>query len=66
MKKTFKKSGLKKLLVLLTIEEGKVRSTQLKNLQGKSPKEEDLEKIFEKMVFPSSIKGKIELELLFV
>ena len=66
LKKAFKKSGLKKLLVLLTIEEGEVRSTQLKNLQGKSPKEEDLEKIFGKMVFPSSIKGEMELELLFV
>jgi len=66
LKKAFKKSGLKKLLVLLTIEEGKVKSTHLKNPQGKSPKEEDLEKIFGKMVFPSSIKGEMELELLFV
>ena len=66
MKKAFKKSGLKKLLVLLTIEEGKVRSIQLKNLQGKSIEIEALEKILGRVVFSSSIQGKMELELLFV
>jgi hypothetical protein len=63
--RVFKEWGLKKLVVVLTIEEGKVKNIQLENYQGKEPKREDLEKILRKMVFSSSIKGKIELELLY-
>ena len=64
--KVFKKWGSKKLVVLLNIEGGKVRSIQLKNFQGKRPKKEVLEKILQKLVFSSSVKGKMELELLYV
>jgi len=66
LEKVFKKWGSKKLVVLMKIEEGKVRSIQLKNFQGKSPEKEVLEKILQKLVFSSSVKGKMELELLFV
>lgn len=63
--RAFKAWGLKKLVVVLTVEGGKVRKVQLKNYQGKEPTREDLEKILRNMVFSSSIKGKIELELLY-
>lgn len=63
--RAFKEWGLRKLVVVLTVEEGRVRNIQLKNYQGKGPKREDLEKILRKMVFSSPIKGKIELELLY-
>jgi len=66
LEKVFKKSGSKKLGVILTIEGGKIKDIQLKNWQGKSPKKEAVEKILHKMVFSSSIKGKIELELVYV
>ncbi|MFQ5840833.1 MAG: VIT domain-containing protein [Thermodesulfobacteriota bacterium] len=66
LEKVFKKSGSKKLGVILTIEGGKIKDIQLKNWQGKRPKKEAVEKILRKMVFSSSIKGKIELELLYV
>ena len=66
LEKAFKKWGSKKLVVLLNIEKGKVRSIELKDCQGKSPEKEVLEKIFQKLVFSPSINGKMELELLYV
>jgi len=63
--RAFKKWGLKKLVMVLTIEEGKVRNIQLNNCQGKEQKKKALEKILGKMVFSTSVKGKIELELLY-
>ncbi|MFB0505303.1 MAG: VIT domain-containing protein [Thermodesulfobacteriota bacterium] len=66
LKKVFRKWGSKKLVVMLTIGGGKVRSIQLKNFQGKSPEKEVLEKILQKLVFSSSVKGKMELELVYV
>ena len=64
--RVFKKWGFEKLVVLLNIEEGKVRGIQLKNGKGKEHKKDVLEKILQKIVFPPSIKGKMELELLYV
>jgi hypothetical protein len=66
LEKAFKKWGSKKLVVLLSIEGGKVRNIHLKNFQGKSPGKEVLEKILGKLVFSSSVKGTMELELLYV
>ena len=66
LEKVFKKWGSKKVIVLLNIEGGMVRSIQLKNFQGKRPNKEVLEKILQKLVFSSSVKGKMELELLYV
>ncbi len=66
LEKVFKKWGSKKLVVILTIEGGKVKDIQLKNWQGKRSKKEAVEEILHKMVFPSSMKGKMELELLYV
>jgi hypothetical protein len=65
LKKVFKKWGSRKLVVILDIEEGKVRSIQLKESPRKPNKKEVLEKILQKTIFPSSIKGKMELELIY-
>jgi Ca-activated chloride channel family protein len=63
LEKVFRESASKKLVVVLTIEGGKVRGIQLKSCQGKSPEIESLEKILRKITFSSSVKGKMELEL---
>jgi len=65
LKKVFKKWGSKKLVVILDIEEGKVRSIQLKGSPRKPNKKEVLEKILQKTIFPPSIKGKMELEFIY-
>jgi Ca-activated chloride channel family protein len=66
LEKAFKKWGSKKLIVLLNIKGGRVRSIQIESFQGKGYKKEVLEKILQKIVFSPSIKGKMELELVFV
>ncbi|MBW2038078.1 MAG: VWA domain-containing protein [Deltaproteobacteria bacterium] len=66
LKRVFKKWGLKKVVVLLKIEGGKTRSIQVKNYHGKAYKKEVLEKILQKIVFSPSIKGTMELELIYV
>jgi Ca-activated chloride channel family protein len=66
LEKMFKKWGAKRLVVMLTIEGGKVKDIQLKNWRGKRPKKEAVVKILRKMVFSSFIKGTMELELLYV
>jgi Ca-activated chloride channel family protein len=65
LEKVLKASGSKKLVVVLSIEEGKVRGIQLKNCQGENPEKEALERIFRKITFASSVTGKMELELLY-
>ena len=66
LEKAFKKWDSKKLIVLLNIEGGRVRSIQIESFQGKGYKKEVLEKILQKIVFSPPIKGKMELELVFV
>jgi hypothetical protein len=66
LEKVLKKWGSKEMVVLMNIEGGKVRSIQFKSFQGKSREKEALEKILKKLVFSSSVKGKMELELLYV
>ncbi len=64
LEKVLKKWGSKKLVVLLNIEGGKVRSIQLKSSRRKAYKKEVLEKILQKIIFPPTIKGTMELELI--
>jgi len=65
LEKVFRKWGSKKLVVILNIEEGKVRSIQLKRSSREAYKKEVLEKILQRIIFPPSVKGKMELELLY-
>jgi Ca-activated chloride channel family protein len=66
LEKVCKKWGSKKLVVILDIEEGKVRSIRLKGSPVKAHKKGVLEKIFQKTIFSPSIKGNMELELVYV
>jgi Ca-activated chloride channel family protein len=61
----FQKWDLTKALVLLTIDQGKIRAVQVKSYQGKGYKKDALEKVLQKMVFASSVNGAIELELIY-
>jgi Ca-activated chloride channel family protein len=61
----FQKWGLTKALVLLTVDQGKVRYVQVKSYQGKGYKKDALVKVFQKVTFASSVNGTIELELMY-
>ena len=62
----FQEWGLTKAVVILTVEQGKVRKVQVKGYQGKGYKKEALEKVLQKVAFASSVRGAIELELLYM
>ena len=66
LEQLFQQWGLSKAIVLLTVEQGTVRKVQVKSYQGKGYKKEALEKVFQKIAFASSVKGTIELELLYM
>ena len=66
LEKVFQKWGSKKLVVLLNIEGGRVKSIHIESFQGKGYKKEVLKKILQKAIFSPTIKGKMELELVFV
>lgn len=66
LEKAFKEWDLKKVVMLLKIEEGKIASIQLKSFQGKECKQEMLDKILRTIRFFPSLKGTLELELLYI
>lgn len=66
LEQLFQQWGLTKTIVLLTVEQGKVRSIQVKSYQGKGYKKEALEQVFRKITFSPSVKGTIELELVYL
>jgi Ca-activated chloride channel family protein len=66
LEELFQKWGLTKALVLLTVEQGKVRDVQVKSYQGKGYKKDTLKKVLQKITFASSVNGAIELELLYM
>jgi Ca-activated chloride channel family protein len=64
--RVFKKWGSRKVVLLLTIDEGRVRTFRIKKSEREILRKDALEKILRKMVFPDSIKGTMELELVYV
>ncbi len=64
--RAFKKWGSGKGVLLLTIDEGRVRNFQIKKSDREIHSKDVLEKILRNMVFPHSIKGTMELELVYV
>jgi Ca-activated chloride channel family protein len=62
----FQKWGLTNVVVLLKVEQGKVKGIQTKSYQGKGYKKEALEKVFKKIAFSSPVQGSMELELLYL
>jgi Ca-activated chloride channel family protein len=66
LEELFQKWGLTNVVVLLKVEQGKVKGIQTKSYQGKGYKKEALEKVFQRIAFASSLNGSIELELLYM
>jgi Ca-activated chloride channel family protein len=66
LEQLFPKWGLTNLVVLLKVEQGKVKGIQIKSYQGKGHKKDALKKVFQKITFASSVKGTMELELLYM
>ncbi len=62
----FQQWQLTKAIVVLTIEQGKVRACQVTSYQGKGYKKEALEKVLQKLSFTPSMTGTMELELLYM
>jgi Ca-activated chloride channel family protein len=65
LEELFQKWDLTKALVLLTVDQGKVRDVQVKSYQGKGYKKDALKKVLQKVTFASSVNGTIELELMY-
>jgi len=66
LEQLFQQWQLTKAIVVLTIEQGKVRECRLTSYQGKGYKKEVLKKALQKLSFSPSVKGTIELELLYM
>ncbi|OGP54026.1 MAG: hypothetical protein A2Y65_06120 [Deltaproteobacteria bacterium RBG_13_52_11] len=62
----FQEWALTKAVVLLHVEQGRVREIQVKSYQGKGYKKEALKRVLQKIAFSPSVKGTIELELLYL
>jgi Ca-activated chloride channel family protein len=62
----FQKWALTKAVVLLIVEQGRVRDCQVRSYQGKKYEKEALRKVLQKIAFPPSVKGTIEMELLYL
>jgi Ca-activated chloride channel family protein len=62
----FQEWGLTKVVVLLKVDQGKVKGIQIKSYQGKGYKKNALEKVLQKLTFTSSLNGTLELELLYM
>ena len=63
---SFQKWDLTKALVLLTVDQGKVKDVQLKSYQGKGYNKDALKKVLQKVTFASSVNGTLELELTYI
>ncbi len=66
LEQLFQQWQLTKAIVALTIEQGKVRDCQVTTYQGKGYKKEALKKVLQKLAFSPSVKGTMELELLYM
>jgi hypothetical protein len=66
LKKALDQWSSAKIVVLLNIQDGKVRGLELKGPRGRGGKKADLERIFQKIVFPRAVKGPMELEFVCV
>jgi Ca-activated chloride channel family protein len=66
LEQLFQQWQLTRAVVVLTIEQGKVRECQVTSYQGKGYKKEALKKVLQKLSFSPSVKGFMELELLYL
>jgi Ca-activated chloride channel family protein len=66
LEQMFQQWQLTKSVVVLQIEQGKVQDCQVTSYQGKGYKKEALKKVLQKLSFPRTVTGTIELELLYM
>ena len=66
LEQLFQQWSLTKAMVILTVEQGKVKKVQVKSYQGKGYKKEALEEVLQNIAFASSVTGTIELELVYM
>jgi len=63
LNKKFREWELKSITIILKVEKGNVTGFRVKTFRGKECREEALKKIFEKISFPISLTGTLELNL---
>ena len=61
----FQQWGLTKAVVALYVEQGKVKTVQVKSHEGKGYKKEALTQVLQKIAFAASMHGLVELELVY-
>ena len=61
----FQQWGLTKAVVVLQVEQGKVKTVQVKSHEGKGYKKEALSQVLQKIAFAASMQGPVELELVY-
>jgi len=66
LEQLFRQWQLTKAIVVLQVEQGKVLDCQVTSYQGKGYKKEALKKVLQKLAFSPSVKGTMELELLYM
>lgn len=66
LEQLFQQWALTKAIVVLTIEQGKVRDCLVTSYQGKGYKKEALKKVLQRLSFSPSVKGTMELELVYI
>ena len=66
LEQLFQQWTLTKVIVVLQVEQGKVKDCQVTSYQGKGYEKEALKKVLQKLSFAASVKGTMELELLYI
>jgi hypothetical protein len=66
LEQLFQQWHLTKAIVVLQVEQGKVRDCQVTSYQGKGYKKEALKKVLQRLSFSPSVKGTMELELVYI
>jgi Ca-activated chloride channel family protein len=66
LEQLFQQWQLTKVVVVLTIEQGKIRDCLVTSYQGKGYKKETLKKVLQRLSFSPSLTGTMELELVYM
>ncbi len=66
LESSFKKWKLSGLTIAIEVADGKVTSIKVIKHQGPKPNESALEKIFKKLQLPTSVKGSLEINLMYL
>jgi Ca-activated chloride channel family protein len=66
VERLFQQWQLTKAVVLLTVEQGKVREVRVKSYEGKGYDKDALARALQRITFSPSVKGTIEMELRYI